>query len=179
MELCGGQASEDTVQCPFCSEAADQFGDHFMCCKRFEFYTRHESVVQRLTHFVRSAGLRVDNEVSITGWERPADLFVERWSQGEPPALDVTITRSLLDLVSAFKPHAKRSRRRNGEKPRSMHTCWKDMRCRSTPSRCQPLGMLVVKRAIFWKTWCTSTPAINTSPKPSAIRSYCNRCRWV
>ena len=88
-----------------------------MCCKRFEFYTRHESVVQRLTHFVRSAGLRVDNEVSITGWERPADLFVERWSQGESLALDVTITYPLapglgLCRQSARKALAQKERRK-------------------------------------------------------------------
>ena len=73
----------------------DSFGDHLLCCNKAEFYTRHQVIVQCLTAFVAAAGLRVANEVQIDGRERPADIFVDRWTTPDPAAVDVTVTHPL------------------------------------------------------------------------------------
>ena len=81
--------------CPFCSDAMDCFGDHLLCCNKAEFYTRHQVIVRCLTAFVAAAGIPVANEVQIAGRERPADLFVDRWTTPDPAAVDVTVTHPL------------------------------------------------------------------------------------
>ena len=35
------------------------------------------------------------NEVQVEGRERPADIFVDRWSTADPAAIDVTVTHPL------------------------------------------------------------------------------------
>ena len=80
---------------PFCAEAMDSYGDHLLCCNKAEFYTRHQAVVHCLTAFLAAAGLRVANEVQVEGRERPADIFVDRWSTADPAAIDVTVTHPL------------------------------------------------------------------------------------
>ena len=79
--------------CPFCEVAADSFGDHLLC------YTRHQVIVRCLTAFVAAAGLRVSNEVQIAGRERPADIFVDRWTTTDPAAVDVTVTHPLAPSI--------------------------------------------------------------------------------
>ena len=39
--------------------------------------------------FVTAAGVRATNEVQIEGRERPADIFMHRWTTAEPVAVDV------------------------------------------------------------------------------------------
>ena len=77
--------------CPFCRQPAVAFGDHFLCCKQYEFHSRHTAVVDTLTHFIRAAGQRVANKVGVAGREHPADLFLERWCEGRAAAVDVTV----------------------------------------------------------------------------------------
>ena len=81
--------------CPFCEQAMDSYGDHLLCCNKAEFYSRHQAVVKCLTTFLAAAGLRVANEVQVEGRERPADIFVDRWSTADPAAIDVTVTHPL------------------------------------------------------------------------------------
>ena len=44
-----------------------------------------------LDHLCRSG---VSNVVQINGRERPADIFVDRWTAPDPAAVDVTIRKS-------------------------------------------------------------------------------------
>lgn len=85
-------AADSTTLCPFCSEPCDCYGDHIMCCRRVEFHSRHHAVVSALSHAMESAGLRVTNEVTVTGKKRPADIFISQWSDNGP---DVTVTHPL------------------------------------------------------------------------------------
>ena len=89
------ECQEGPVECPFCGEASDCFGDHVLCCNKAEFYTRHQVLVKCLTAFVAAAGLRVANEVQIDGRQRPADIFVDRWTTADPAAIDVTVSHPL------------------------------------------------------------------------------------
>ena len=73
----------------------DSFGDHLLCCNKAEFYSRHQAVVKILTAFLAAAGLRVANEVQIDGRQRPANIFVDRWTTADPAAIDVTVTHAL------------------------------------------------------------------------------------
>ena len=66
-----------------------------LTCKKVEFYTRHKAVVDVLTRFVMAAKLKVENEVTIGGQKRPADLLVDRWTRGAPMAVDPTVTQPL------------------------------------------------------------------------------------
>ena len=50
--------NEDTPVCPFCQGPCDVYGDHFLCCKKYEFHSRHEAVVSMTSHFLRAAGMR-------------------------------------------------------------------------------------------------------------------------
>ena len=84
--------------CPFCDVAADSFGDHLLCCNK-ALYTRHQVIVRCLTAFVAAAGIRVSNEVQIAGRERPADIFVDRWTTTDPAAVDVTVTHPLAPSI--------------------------------------------------------------------------------
>ena len=76
--------SELPAICPFCRQPADAFGDHFLCCDKYEFHSRHTAVVESLTRFSGAAGQW--NEVGVAGRERPADLFLERWCNGRASA---------------------------------------------------------------------------------------------
>jgi len=88
-------AADSTTLCPFCSEPCDCYGDHIMCCRRVEFHSRHHAVVSALSHAMESAGLRVTNEVTVTGKKRPADIFISQRSDNGPLAIDVTVTHPL------------------------------------------------------------------------------------
>ena len=44
---------------------------------------------------MRAAGFQVENEVSISGKLREADVFVSRWTNNEPVAIDITVTHPL------------------------------------------------------------------------------------
>ena len=48
-----------------------------------------------MTRFIRASGLKADDEVSVRGRERPADIFLERWTGVDPVAVDVTVTHPL------------------------------------------------------------------------------------
>ena len=86
---------EKTPVCPFCHGPTDVFGDHFLCCNKYEFHSRHEAVVSMKSHFLRAAGLRVQNEIGIQGRQRPADIFLDHWAGEDPVAVDVVITHPL------------------------------------------------------------------------------------
>ena len=103
--------------CPFCGVATDCFGDHLLCCNKSEFHTRHQVIVKCLTAFVAAAGIPVANEVQIAGRERPADLFVVRWTTPDPATVDVTVTHPLapslgLNLRAARETAATKEKKR-------------------------------------------------------------------
>ena len=85
----------------------DAFGDHLLCCNKAEFYSRHKVIVKCLTMFVTAAGVRATNEVQIEGRERPADIFMDRWTTADPVAVDVTITHPLAPSLGLNARQAK------------------------------------------------------------------------
>ena len=96
----------------------DAFGDHILCCNKAEFYSRHQAIVRCLTAFVAAAGVRATNEVQIEGRERPADIFLDRWTTTDPVAVDVTVTHPLapslgLNARQAKEAAAAKERRKN------------------------------------------------------------------
>jgi len=94
-ELISLPENDSTTLCPFCSAPTDCYGDHFVCCKRVEFHSRHLAVVSSLTKMMDASGLRVANEVTVSNKKRPADIFVSHWSDNGPLAVDVTVTHPL------------------------------------------------------------------------------------
>ena len=103
--LYGADAS--TVVCPFCHGCADCYGDHIMCCDKAEFTTRHEAIVSQLTHFLQAGGVAVQNNVGVGGRERPADIYVSRWTDSEPLAVDVTVTHPLAPHLGVSQQQAR------------------------------------------------------------------------
>ena len=99
--------------CPFCDGPSDIFGDHVLCCKKAEFYSRHQAVVEFLSQYIRAAGIKVENDVQIGGRQRPADLLITRWTGLLPLAGDVVVTHPLapsLGLSSAAAAAAVRNK---------------------------------------------------------------------
>ena len=74
-ELISLPENDSTTLCPFCSAPTDCYGDHFVCCKRVEFHSRHLAVVSSLTKMMDASGLRVANEVTVSNKKRPLSLF--------------------------------------------------------------------------------------------------------
>ena len=108
LELTGSPAdAEEPMKCPFCEDAMDAFGDHLLCCNKAEFYTRHQVIVKCLTAFVAAAGVRATNEVQIEGRERPADIFLDRWTSPDPVAVAVTVTHPLAPSLGLSVRQAK------------------------------------------------------------------------
>ena len=85
----------------------DAFGDHLLCCNNEEFYSRHQVVVKCLTTFVAAAGVRATNEVQVEKRERPADIFLDRWTTAEPVAVDITVTHPLAPSLGLSVRQAK------------------------------------------------------------------------
>ena len=65
-----------TKECPQCGEAQDPFGDHEVCCRKSDFWARHQTVADALARVCTSSGLHAEREVGVEGRERPADLLV-------------------------------------------------------------------------------------------------------
>ena len=85
-----------------------------------EFYSRQQVIVKCLTTFVAAAGIPLPNEVHFDGRERPADVFIDRWTTPDPEAVDVTVTHPLADLFLT------REMERGGH-PRQTHLCRKQL----------------------------------------------------
>ena len=107
LSIAGSSSDVEGLKCPFCAEATDAYGDHVLCCNKAEFYTRHQVIVKCLTTFVAAAGVRATNEVQIEGRERPADIFLDRWTTAEPVAVDVTVTHPLAPSLGLNARQAK------------------------------------------------------------------------
>ena len=107
------ETTDGPAVCPFCDGPSDIFGDHVLCCKKAEFYSRHQAVVEFLSQYIRAAGIKVENDVQIGGRQRPADLLITRWTGLLPLAGDVVVTHPLapsLGLSSAAAAAAVRNK---------------------------------------------------------------------
>ena len=112
--------------CPCCNGIVDRFGDHCISCEGGGDRTRRHNMVRNETfHFATSAGqspelekpglLRLrpaDGTLSEDGHRdhggsspehrRPADVYLPRWHQGTPAALDFAVTSGLRpELITA------------------------------------------------------------------------------
>ena len=74
-----------------------------------------------LTTFVAAAGIPLSNEVHFDGRERPADVFIDRWTTPDPEAVDVTVTHP-----PAGRPLFNEGERGGGA-PRQTHLCQKQL----------------------------------------------------
>ena len=87
--------AQTDARCPGCGQQVDPEGDHFVCCARNNFATRHDAVQDAIFTVLSSSGQRVAREVALQSQQdsqlRPADLLVENWHAGQPTAIDVTV----------------------------------------------------------------------------------------
>ena len=60
-------------------------------CTNVYIFSRHQALVHSLTLHIRSAGIRVTNEVQVGGRERPADIFVHHWTTEYPVAVGFAV----------------------------------------------------------------------------------------
>ena len=103
----------------------DAFGDHLLCCNKAELYRRHEVIVKCLTVFVTAASVRATNEVQIEGRERPADIYLNRWTTPDPVAVDITVTHPLAPSLGLNARQAKEAAAiREGRKSLNMPTSY-------------------------------------------------------
>ena len=112
------ECKDGEATCAFCKAGCDPFGDHSLCCKKAEFFSRHQGVVELLTHFIESAGVTVENDVGVgEGNPRPGELLMARWPGGVPLLSDVVVTHPLapslgLNLTSALVAVAGKEKRK-------------------------------------------------------------------
>ena len=71
--------------CEKCGELLDVYGYHAVTCKRNNFPTRHQLVVDALARVLTSADIPLEMEVAIYGKERPADIRARRLNGSAPP----------------------------------------------------------------------------------------------
>jgi len=83
------------VVCPSCGDAADCWGDHFLCCKQAGFYLRHNTIAQLVSHMAEAAGFVVLPGVQIYDDLRPADIMLSFWKGGRPLAIDISVCHPL------------------------------------------------------------------------------------
>ena len=111
---------EDGV-CPLCDGVLDKYGDHCLVCPNGGCRTkRHNRLRNEVYHQAVAAGLnpqletpgllqprpfhgpQPENGVPVSDPEarRPADVYIPRWRQGLPMALDFAVTSGLRDVAS-------------------------------------------------------------------------------
>ena len=82
------------VACPNCGQAADVFGDHWICCSRSAITKRHHHVRDTIASLIREQGFSAFTEVSIGARDRPADVAIQGF-EARPVAVDFTISHPL------------------------------------------------------------------------------------
>ena len=105
--------------CPFCDTTVDRFGDHCLVCAcGGDRMKRHNLIRNEVFYFCTGAGLNPELErpgllqprpllgaLAEDGSRgdphsrRPADVYLPRWRQGVPAALDFAVTSGLRDIV--------------------------------------------------------------------------------
>ena len=165
--------------CPFCAEAMDSFGDHLLCCNKAEFYSRHQAVVHCLTAYLAAAGLRVANEVQVEGRERPADIFVDRWSTADPAAIDVTVTHPLapslgLNIRSAKSVAAAKEKQKVAKYAHLI----RDKRLNFIPAAFTTFGALGPEATQLIDDAADFYSAKDAVERGPAEHSSCRECRW-
>ena len=109
------QVAPASFFCPFCAGTMDPFGDHALVCPCRGDRTKRHNLLRNLTFFaLGAAGLNPDlerpgllpprmelegphehDQFAGSGLRRPADVFVPRWRDGFPAALDFAVTSGL------------------------------------------------------------------------------------
>ena len=110
--------------CGKCGEVLDVYGDHAVTCKRNNFHTRHQPVVDALARVLTSADIPLEREGAINGKERPADILARRLKGSAPLAIEVTVIHPF-PQTSDTTQHARVS---SAELANHIHY---DERCRS------------------------------------------------
>ena len=85
-------------RCPGCGQDANPEGDHFLCCPRNNYAKRHDAVQDAIFNILSTSGLAVAREVALPSDQearlRPADLLLNNWLNGQPLAVDVTVSHN-------------------------------------------------------------------------------------
>ena len=74
----------EAAVCGACGEAADPFGDQFLCCRKGGLIQRHTAIASQLWRICTAAGVPARPEVSLNNRMRPADLLLSHWQGGGP-----------------------------------------------------------------------------------------------
>jgi len=140
--------------CPFCDEVVDRFGDHCLVCSCGGDRTKRHNCIRNEVFFFCN-GARLNPELERPGLlqprpligasaedgsardadanRRPADVYLPRWRQGLPVALDFAVTSGLRgDVVSA-----------SAQDRSSAVTQYEDFKCEylNTAERCAEEGI--------------------------------------
>ena len=87
------------LPCPGChTHQIDIYGDHIAQCTASPgVAARHNAIRDVLASLFRQAGFSVRAEIRLFADtnERPADLFIDKWLQGRPLAIDVSVVSPL------------------------------------------------------------------------------------
>ena len=84
-----------THTCPQCSAVLDKPGHHLVCCIKNGLQRRHGAVQDFLYRLAVRAGFTARKEQTGLDRTRPGDVFVHRFTQGQPAAVDLTIRHTL------------------------------------------------------------------------------------
>ena len=87
-------APQPDTTCTLCGEAADAFGDHWLCCSSSLITKRHNELRDTLASFLREHSFPCATEVTIGSKERPADIALDGFDS-RPLAIDLTISHPL------------------------------------------------------------------------------------
>ena len=90
--------------CDDCGQPLDVYGDHLVSCRLGGAWDRHNKVGSTIASIATSAGLNVQREVQIHGKQRPADLLLTNFVNGQDVAVDLTVIHSVLPS-RPWEPH--------------------------------------------------------------------------
>ena len=151
-----------------------------LCCNKAEFYSHHQAVVKILTAFLAAAGLRVANEVQIDGRQRPADIFVDRWTTADPAASDVTVTHALAPSVGLNVRSARGvAAMKEQLKTKKYSHLIREKHLQFIPATFTTIGALGLRRRVLSTALQTSTRLSSRWTGVSAACSSCGECKWA
>ena len=89
------QAPTSQTACPKCGVTQDVTGHHLVCCTKNRLMQRHGAVQDFLLRLAHKAGYVARKEQTGLDRTRPGDIFVSRYSGGQPAAVDLTVRHTL------------------------------------------------------------------------------------
>ena len=90
------EATEGAVVCSFCDGPCAVFGDHVVCCKKTEFHSRQQAVVERFMQYFCAAGIKVEKMFKLAPCIHPCD---EVGCSGDTPTYSLGLSSTAAATV--------------------------------------------------------------------------------